>query len=78
MKLAVFTAYCKAMGYYLTTIMLFVFLLYQAATVISSFWLSRWTEDKLLKNASISNTTEYMDKQYFYLGIYGAFGIAQG
>lgn len=76
-KLAVFTAYCKAMGYYLTTIMLFVFLLYQAATVVSSFWLSRWTEDKLLKNTSISNTTEYMDKQYFYLGIYGAFGVAQ-
>ena len=37
----------------------------------SSIWLSQWTQ-------SAQNSSESVEKRDLYLGVYGAFGLAQG
>lgn len=66
------------MGYHLAALLLLFFVLNQVASICSNIWLSVWTEDKLLKNLTLANTTDYLDTQYFYMGIYGGLGAAQG
>jgi len=58
--------------------MLGLFILYNVAGILSSIWLAKWTDDPYLKDPTNLNTTEYKNKNYMYLGIYGAFGIGQG
>jgi len=41
-------------------------------------WLSKWTTDALLMNSTLSNTSEFVNRQYFYLGIYGGLNGTQG
>ena len=45
---------------------------------MSNIWLSEWTDDPLLANSSQSNTSEYQNKNYLYLGVYAGLGIGQG
>lgn len=76
---SVFLRYTSALGSIYVLLIAFFFLLYQLASVLSSIWLSEWTEDPLLKNSSIpTNGSEYQNKQNMYLGVYGALGGAQG
>ena len=77
-KLSVFISYCKSLGLVLAVLLLLFFLLYQLASVASSVWLSQWTEDKILKNGSLINSTVYQKRQNLFLGIYGGLGAAQG
>ena len=74
-----FFRYTQALGTIYVLLITFFFLLYQVASVLSSIWLSEWTEDPLLKNTSIAaNSSEYQNKQNMYLGVYGGLGGAQG
>lgn len=66
------------MGVHLAALLLLFFLLNQVASIMANVGLSQWTEDALLKNLTLANTTEYTNKQYFYMGIYGALCAAQG
>uniref|UniRef100_A0A1I8HGU7 ABC-type glutathione-S-conjugate transporter n=1 Tax=Macrostomum lignano TaxID=282301 RepID=A0A1I8HGU7_9PLAT len=77
-KYQVFLAYFKAMNLRMTVSFFLFFILYQTASVFANVWLSIWTEDPYLNNASIpSNTSEYAALQNLYLGGYGAIGAAQ-
>ena len=76
--MTVFVAYCKALGLCNAFIVLFFFLVYQAASLYSNIWLSSWTEDNLLKNDSLYNTSKYTDRRDLYLGVYGGLGLLQG
>ena len=66
------------MGSLISTALLLFFVLYQTASVLSSIYLSKWTEDPLLKNGSLANTTAYHNRQDLFLGIYGGLNGAQG
>ena len=59
---------------------LLLFGFYQAASVFSNVWLSKWTSDATLTNRTIGppNSTIYRDKNDYYLGIYGGAGALQG
>ena len=70
--------YIKSLGVTLTCGMFVFFLLAQVASIFSNVWLSEWTSDPLLKNATLSNTSRFSNRQNLFLGIYGAFSGAQG
>ncbi|KAL3887247.1 hypothetical protein ACJMK2_027191, partial [Sinanodonta woodiana] len=77
-KWSVYLTYFKAVGGFSTLLIFGTFALYNAASIGSNVWLSLWTDDKYLKeNFDKANSTEYQNKNYMYLGIYGAFGLAQ-
>jgi len=58
--------------------MLVFFLISQLASILSNVWLSEWTSDPVLMNATLSNTSLFANRQTTFLGTYGAFGGAQG
>ena len=74
----VYLKYFKAIGGISTFFIFGLFILYNAGGIVSNIWLSQWTDDKLLRNTTLANTTEYQDKNYMYLGVYAALGIGQG
>ena len=74
----VYFKYLRAIGAWASFSIFFLFILYNAGGIVSNIWLSQWTDDSLLKNTSRANTSEYQDKNYMYLGVYGALGIGQG
>ncbi|KAK3596597.1 hypothetical protein CHS0354_020940 [Potamilus streckersoni] len=77
-KMAVYLKYFKAIGGISTIFIFLFFILYNAANVGSSVWLSAWTDDKYLKeNTDIANTSEYQARNNMYLGVYAAFGLTQ-
>ena len=73
-----FLTYAKSLGKLMSLLMLVFFVLYQLASVASSIWLSKWTEDDILKNSSLVNTTTYRQRQNLFLGIYGGLSGLQG
>ncbi|XP_048239475.1 multidrug resistance-associated protein 1-like [Haliotis rufescens] len=77
--LNVFLAYGRAVGMWSVTFALVMYALFQATSVIANTWLSRWTDDDLLNNVTFlpSNCSERMTRNIYYLGIYGALGLAQ-
>lgn len=77
-SLSVYLSYAKAVGSILSAILLSMFLLAQAASLWSNIWLSDWTDDALLKNSSMANSSEYKSRQNYYLGIYSGLSGAQG
>ncbi|XP_055866421.1 multidrug resistance-associated protein 1-like isoform X2 [Biomphalaria glabrata] len=76
-KYSVFLVYFKAIGLWATLFFFSFFAGYQAANVYSSIWLSDWTADSVLNNRSLSNTSEYSNRNDMYLGVYGALGAGQ-
>lgn len=70
MKLAVFGKYMSAMGWPPAVLVIFLFLLEQGAAMGANLWLSKWSDD-----SSAANVTSKRD---MYLGVYAAFGLAQG
>ncbi|XP_067674526.1 multidrug resistance-associated protein 1-like [Haliotis asinina] len=76
-KFSVFMDYAKAIGGITTFFIFLIFAMYQAATMASNIWISMWTDDALLKNMSLVNTSDYQNRNTMYLGVYGAFGCVQ-
>ncbi|ESN96295.1 hypothetical protein HELRODRAFT_163344 [Helobdella robusta] len=79
-KLSVYWAYIKSLGVLLSSIFIFFFILFNVAALLSNFWLSKWTNDPIIRNASLINGSlpeDYKDKQMFYLGGYAGFGLLQ-
>ncbi|XP_046577414.1 multidrug resistance-associated protein 1-like [Haliotis rubra] len=78
-KLNVFLAYGRAIGLWTILFSLVMFALFQAMSVTSNTWLSKWTDDSSLNNLTIlpSNSSERIEKNNYYLGIYGVLGVAQ-
>ena len=79
-SLSVFVTYAKSLGVPYAVMVLLLFGFYQAASVFSNVWLSKWTSDATLTNRTIGppNSTIYRDKNDYYLGIYGGAGALQG
>ncbi|GFR98147.1 multidrug resistance-associated protein 1 [Elysia marginata] len=75
--LSVFLDYFQAIGILATLAFFFFFACYQGVNVYSSIWLSQWTADSVLQNRSLSNTSEYSDRNEMYLGVYGGLGAVQ-
>ena len=71
----------KALGYVSSVLIIISFIMNQAVSTGSSIWLATWSDHtgSIIRNGSnTSNLTlsEELDNE-FYLGIYGAFGVAQ-
>ncbi|KAK7488019.1 hypothetical protein BaRGS_00020764, partial [Batillaria attramentaria] len=76
-KLSVFLTYFRAIGLGVTLVIFALYAAYQGVSVYSSIWLSQWTDDDLLANTSLANTTQYEERNYMYLGVYGGLGVGQ-
>ncbi|XP_070201507.1 multidrug resistance-associated protein 1-like isoform X2 [Littorina saxatilis] len=76
-KLSVFMAYFRAIGLGVTGIIFLLYIVYQGLSVFSSIWLSQWTDDDLLANISLANTSDYRNTNYKYLGVYAGLGLGQ-
>ncbi|XP_071114641.1 multidrug resistance-associated protein 1-like [Haliotis cracherodii] len=77
--LNVFLAYGRAIGPWTVVIALIMYSLFQATSVTSITWLSKWTDDNSLNNLTLlpSNSSGRMEKNSYYLEAYGIFGVAQ-
>ncbi|CAL1532770.1 unnamed protein product [Lymnaea stagnalis] len=78
-KLSVFKQYGKSLGLGYMLIILVLYSVFTAAYMGASVFLSIWTDDGQLANLTAwpRNSTERMDQNSFYIGIYGALGIVQ-
>jgi len=77
-SLSVYWLYVKSLGVALANAMLVFFLLAQLASILSNLWLSEWTSDPLMLNATLSSTAPFAKRQNLYLGVYGALSGTQG
>ncbi|PVD36248.1 hypothetical protein C0Q70_03226 [Pomacea canaliculata] len=59
--------------------MIVVFVAYHVASLASNIYLSKWTDDTTLQNftAFPANSSLRMDRNNYYLSLYGGFGAAQ-
>lgn len=73
-----FSMYVSALGVWNAIALLSFFTMFQAASVGSNIWLSKWTDDPDINNATIVNTSYYGDLRNKYLGVYGGLGALQG
>ncbi|KAK7108692.1 hypothetical protein V1264_016377 [Littorina saxatilis] len=75
----VFKEYGKSVGYVYALIIVVVYLLYEASAVLANIWLSQWTDDPDLNNLTVfpANSSERLDRNNYYLYLYGGFGAAQ-
>ncbi|OCT61486.1 hypothetical protein XELAEV_18047511mg [Xenopus laevis] len=69
-KLSVFWEYMKAIGLLLCFLSIFLFMCNHVSSLASNYWLSLWTDDKVV-NGTQKNTT-------MRLSVYGALGFLQG
>ncbi|RUS75497.1 hypothetical protein EGW08_016746, partial [Elysia chlorotica] len=76
-KLTVFWSYSRAMGHKLMGLAFALFAVFQVVSAGSNFWLNNWTQDSYLANMSLAGTSLYKEKNDYYLGIFGLFGIIQ-
>lgn len=51
---------------------------FQGSYLASCVWLKFWSEDPLVLNSTLVNTTEYAEKRNMYLGVYGGLGGVEG
>ncbi|XP_067675074.1 multidrug resistance-associated protein 1-like [Haliotis asinina] len=75
----VFLTYFRAIGLLPMLFGMVMYALFQATSVTSTTWLSKWTDDTSLGNLTAvpSNSTDRMEKNEYYMGIYGALGLVQ-
>lgn len=69
-KWDVYKHYLKSIGVSLTILTIVLNIVYQAFSIGSNMWLSKWSNDK-----SAANDT---DTRNMYLGVYAGFGLGQG
>lgn len=77
-KYSVLIEYAKAMGIPAAFVVLIALVTQQGLNIYQNFWITFWTEDSYLKNATFIHTQKYTDKKYYYLGMYALLGILQG
>ncbi|XP_048239473.1 ATP-binding cassette sub-family C member 2-like [Haliotis rufescens] len=77
--LNVFLAYGRAIGLWTVVFSLIMYALFQVMSVMSASWLSKWTDDTSLNNLTLlpSNSSGRLEKNNYYLGVYGVLGVAQ-
>ncbi|XP_052070953.1 multidrug resistance-associated protein 1-like isoform X2 [Mytilus californianus] len=73
-KLNVFMAYLRSVGILLSLLIIFFYILYNAASIYSNIWLAEWSND----NTTIVNGTIDTAQRDLRLGIYGVIGFIQG
>ncbi|XP_063421679.1 multidrug resistance-associated protein 1-like [Mytilus trossulus] len=73
----VFMSYFRAVGIPAMVIIFLLFSVYQGTSIFANIWLSWWSDDDLLANRTLSNTTLYSDRNTMYLGVYGGLGVVQ-
>ncbi|XP_059141156.1 multidrug resistance-associated protein 1-like [Physella acuta] len=78
-RLGVYKQYAKSIGFFYLSLIILFHAGYTAFSMGSSVYLSIWTDDTNLGNFTKwpSNSTQRMDQNNFYIGIYGIFGILQ-
>ncbi|OWF48638.1 multidrug resistance-associated protein 1-like isoform X2 [Mizuhopecten yessoensis] len=76
-KIEVFKSYFGAAGWWSVAVILVLFAGFHTTSIYSNFWLTFWTEDRLLLNISLMDTLEYRDRSYDYLLVYGLLGVIQ-
>ncbi|XP_058142363.1 multidrug resistance-associated protein 1 isoform X1 [Dasypus novemcinctus] len=69
-KLSVYWDYMKAIGLFISFLSIFLFLCNHVAALASNYWLSLWTDDRV-----VNGTQEHTQVR---LSVYGALGISQG
>ncbi|XP_046565290.1 multidrug resistance-associated protein 1-like [Haliotis rubra] len=74
-KWGVFLMYGRAAGLPSVTVAVLLFLAYQAINSWSGFYLTDWTEDPRLTNASAVTSQTFVDVNHRYLGLYSAFSL---
>ena len=74
-----FKEYARSVGYIYVLFIVILYLLYEAAAVLANIWLSAWTDDPDLNNLTVfpANSSERLDRNNYYLILYGGFGAAQ-
>nr|KAG5685653.1 hypothetical protein BaRGS_020895 [Batillaria attramentaria] len=76
-KFAVYLAYIQALGTIAWFFIIGIYTLFQASSLTANIWLSEWTDDPTLANATLAGTATYNDLNAKYLGVYGGLGVAQ-
>lgn len=78
-KLMVYWIYIKSVSFILSLFFIIAFILFQVSALLSNFWLSMWTNDPLIVNATAYRNTDidYLNVQVGYLAGYGGFGLLQ-
>ncbi|XP_071481121.1 multidrug resistance-associated protein 1-like [Diadema antillarum] len=71
-KFAVFWAYIRSIGLVLSLVILLLYVLFNATSVASNLWLSRWSNEPLV------NGTQPEAVRDRYLTVYALLGITQG
>ena len=76
----VLLAYAKAVGLKFSVLIVLLYGSYQGFAVWANIWLTRWTSNPDLQSLDKlpADSKERRDKNDYYLGIYGALGVAQG
>ncbi|XP_021347158.1 multidrug resistance-associated protein 1-like [Mizuhopecten yessoensis] len=77
-KWSVYIAYMKAAGVFATFFSLMMMVAYQGLSMYSTFWITDWTTDEYLVNTSNQGEDEYINRNVYYLVVYGVIGIVQG
>jgi hypothetical protein len=52
--------------------------IFQGLGIYSNVWITHWTSNAYLRNASLVSTDTYYSYKTYYLGIYALIGILQG
>ncbi|XP_012942497.1 multidrug resistance-associated protein 1 [Aplysia californica] len=74
-KLDIFIHYMKAIGPWTCGIAVFLYACHSGASIFTQIWLTEWTGDDYLANASLSHESYYDEKTNKYLLVYGAGGV---
>lgn len=77
-KSYVLVALFKAFGVPSIVAIFALILMVNGSGIAANIWLSRWTDDAFLRNASLSNTSVYTTKTVTYVSIYASMGVLQG
>lgn len=72
-QLSVILTYLRHIGFFISAMILLMYMLNIAAAIYSNVWLSEWSDDM-----NEVNTTLDTNQRDLRLGVYGALGLAQG
>ncbi|XP_050405988.2 multidrug resistance-associated protein 1 [Patella vulgata] len=77
--LSVVKDYVNSAGPFGLLLGVFFYILFQAASVGSTFWLTYWTGDSQINDPNFqqNQTSAFVNKNHLFLGIYGLFGVVQ-
>ena len=80
MRISVYLTYLKAFGYKSALLLLGLFILFESMTVVSKYWLTKWTSDTVLQNLTAlpPDSDERFYKNVFYAVGYGGISIIEG